>query len=191
MPFSDVPITNEFCPDIEWAVSENISRGYADGTFRPTAGITRQAMASYLIRTAALLPHSGDRVTAAPCTSRPFPDVLTSNPFCIAIGWGAANHIFTGYADHKFHPRALITRQAAAAFISRLGEYPYAVPRPSCTSPPFPDVPTSNPFCAYVADLAADNVISGYSDGNFHPTSVVTREATTAFLYRLIAYKNP
>ncbi|NQX12011.1 S-layer homology domain-containing protein [Microbacteriaceae bacterium VKM Ac-2855] len=48
--FSDVPTTNPFYAEIEWMRSSGISTGYDDGTYRPIADVSRQAMAAFLHR---------------------------------------------------------------------------------------------------------------------------------------------
>ena len=44
-PFTDVAISNQFCGEIAWLKTQNITAGYAGGTFKPTGTIDRQAMA--------------------------------------------------------------------------------------------------------------------------------------------------
>jgi hypothetical protein len=48
--FSDVPPSHPFSDEIEWLADSGITTGYPDGTFRPGAPVTRQAMAAYLER---------------------------------------------------------------------------------------------------------------------------------------------
>ena len=48
--FSDVPSDHPFRSEIDWLVDTGISTGYADGTFRPEAPVSRQAMAAFLQR---------------------------------------------------------------------------------------------------------------------------------------------
>lgn len=48
--FSDVPSGNRFHDDIAWMADTGISEGYADGTFRPSDAVTRQAMSAFMHR---------------------------------------------------------------------------------------------------------------------------------------------
>lgn len=50
--FSDVPDTHPFFHEIEWMADAGISEGYADGTFKPNAPVTRQAMSAFMARLA-------------------------------------------------------------------------------------------------------------------------------------------
>lgn len=49
-PFSDVPVDHPFYTEIAWLASTGVSEGYQDGTYRPTASISRQAMSAFLHR---------------------------------------------------------------------------------------------------------------------------------------------
>lgn len=49
---------------------------------------------------------------------------------------------------------------------------------------PFPDVTIDNPFCHDIDWLKKGDMTRGYQDGNYRPTSPVTRQAMSAFLYR-------
>ena len=52
--FRDTEVGRPFYDEIHWLVSRSITTGYADGTFRPDANVSRQAMAAFLMR---LAPH--------------------------------------------------------------------------------------------------------------------------------------
>lgn len=111
--FSDVGAGHPFRDEVEWAAGEGITQGYGDGTFRPLAPVTRQAMAAFLFAFADAddfdLP---DEPT--------FDDVSLSHPFAEPIEWAADAGIVHGYADRTFRPAATVTRQGAAAFLHRL-----------------------------------------------------------------------
>jgi hypothetical protein len=57
--FADVPDTHEFRTEVVWAVHAGITTGYADGTFRPGAPVSRQAAAAFLHRYAEPAPADG------------------------------------------------------------------------------------------------------------------------------------
>ncbi len=79
--------------------------GYSDGTFRPEAGLTRQAAAK-IICNMILGPTTA---RALPTNARPFPDVLPSatgedNQFAGYISYCAQQGIISGYGDGTFRP---------------------------------------------------------------------------------------
>ena len=112
--FSDVPAGHAFCGEIDWAVDEGITTGYGDGSFRPTANVTRQAMAAFLYR-AADSPLGDD----PPCAAAAFTDVPATHSFCGEIAWMVAEGITSGYPDSTFRPTSNVTRQAAAHFLHK------------------------------------------------------------------------
>jgi hypothetical protein len=48
--FPDVPNSSPHHADISWAVDNDITQGYNDGTFKPTQAVSRQTMATFLRR---------------------------------------------------------------------------------------------------------------------------------------------
>jgi hypothetical protein len=50
--FGDVGSTHPFFADVEWLAAQGITGGFVDGTFRPGAPVSRQAMAAFLHRAA-------------------------------------------------------------------------------------------------------------------------------------------
>jgi hypothetical protein len=115
--FSDVSSGFVFYEDVEWMADEDITRGYSDGTFRPAAPVTRQAMAAFIYRLAGE-PSFLDPVTPA------FDDVTLTHPFFHEIEWLGQSGIADGYDDGTFRPEQSITRQAMAAFLARLAQEP-------------------------------------------------------------------
>src|SRR5690606_13324827 len=72
--FPDVASNYQFADEIYWLAQTGIAGGYNDGTFRPTADVSRQAVAAFLYRLA------GEPAFTPPVTAT-FPDVPTSHQF--------------------------------------------------------------------------------------------------------------
>ncbi len=53
--FSDVLPGSAFYVEIAWMAHQGISTGYSDGTFRPSATVTRQAMSAFMYRLDAVM----------------------------------------------------------------------------------------------------------------------------------------
>jgi hypothetical protein len=109
--FDDVSSAHPFFTEVEWVAGEGIADGYADGTFRPAATISRQAVAAFLHRLA------GDEPVAS--TTPSFSDVPLAHPFFDDVEWLVEAGITEGYDDGTFRPLATVTRQAMAAFLHR------------------------------------------------------------------------
>lgn len=172
-PFSDVAYTHPFCDDIDWLVAEGITTGYVDGTFKPSAGLSRMAMAAFIYRFAGS-PTFPDPAVAT------FSDVPTSHPFFTEIEWMKAQGLTNGYADGTFRPASPISRMAMAAFLYRLAGSP-AFTDPAVAT--FTDVTTAHPFFTEIEWMAATALVDGFSDGSFRPATAVTRDRMAAFLH--------
>lgn len=172
--FDDVLVGHPFFSNIQWLVNAGITTGYGDNTFRPSAAVTRQAMAAFLYRLA------GEPDFDAPATAS-FSDVSTSHTFFTEIEWLASTGVTAGYEDGTFRPSAGVSRQAMAAFLYRLaGEPEFSSPEVAS----FADVPTTHPFFDEIEWLASVAITEGYDDNTFRPGSTVSRQAMAAFLSR-------
>jgi hypothetical protein len=174
-PFSDVPLSHPFCSDIAWMRDANISTGFGDGTYRPAAVVTRQAMSAFMARLAG--------ATLGTCESAPFSDVPTDHPFCREISWMKSSLVSTGFGDGTYRPGVGVTRQAMSAFMSRLAGATLA----PCTQAPFSDVPVDHPFCREITWMKTSGVSTGFADGTYRPSADVTRQAMSAFMHRVSA----
>jgi hypothetical protein len=108
--FTDVPTTNAFYNAIAWAQTTGVTNGFADGTFRPSLGLSREAFAAFVYRLAG---------SPAGTNTESFSDVDSTDTFFDAISWAAANEIVNGYPDGTFKSAAAIKRQATAALLVR------------------------------------------------------------------------
>jgi len=113
-PYSDVPVSAQFCGEIAWLKTQAITTGFEGNTFKPGASIERQAMAAFLFRFA------NPGAAKPTCTVAPFSDVPVGSPFCGEISWLKSQQITTGNDDGTFKPGGIVQRQAAAAFLHRL-----------------------------------------------------------------------
>ncbi|MEO6350083.1 MAG: S-layer homology domain-containing protein [Candidatus Limnocylindrales bacterium] len=115
------------------------------------------------------------------CTTQPFSDVAIEHPFCAEIKWMKDNGISNGFPDGTYRPLAVVTRQAMSAFLARL----VGATLTACTTPPFSDVLTTHPFCAEIKWMKDSGISNGFPDGTYRPGIDVTRQAMSAFLYRV------
>ncbi len=121
-PFKDLPKSAQFYKEVVWLSQQNITTGWADGTFRPKATIDRDAMAAFLYR-------AQGRPSFSPPSTSPFKDMTPSSKFYKEVTWLSQSGITTGFADGTFKPRNGVTREATAAFFYRMaGKPPVDVP---------------------------------------------------------------
>ncbi len=125
-------------------------------------------------------------VVTPPAPSR-FPDVQ-GDIYADEINRAVQLGFVSGFAeDNTFRPTASLTREQLVS-IALDG---LTVPeRPQVTGNPYPDVP-ANRWSATKIEMAKDlGLITGYQDGTFKPTQVVTRAELMAIMRRAAEYKN-
>ena len=111
-PFKDVPTNHVFYKEIAWMSEQGITKGWPDGTFRPTQQINRDQMAAFFYRMA------GSPAYTAPKAS-PFKDVPTNHVFYKEIAWMNSQGIAKGWPDGTFRPYQPVKRDQMAAFLYR------------------------------------------------------------------------
>jgi len=121
----------------------------------------------------------------APAPHLPFADVPGGAWFFKAIDYVYENELFTGTSATTFSPNSPMTRAMFVTVLHRLDG------RPSTASGEgFSDV--SNPSQYYYGAVRwanANKIVTGYTDGTFHPDVHVTREQMAAIMYRYATYK--
>jgi hypothetical protein len=112
-----------------------------------------------------------------------FPDVPPTNPFYRFVETLLHVGVTAGCTATTYCPDGVTTREQMAVFLLRAREGGAFTP-PPCTTAPFPDVPCSSPFAAWVQELVARGVTSGCGGGLYCPTAPVTREQMAVFLLK-------
>ena len=165
--FSDI-WTSGFRDDIVWLAASGVTSGCSAGMFCPRATVTREQMASFLVRGLVL-----------PATATDFFVDDDESGHEADINRLAASGITGGCAEGRFCPRTTVTREQMASFLVR------GLGLPATATDFFADDDGS----AHEADinrLAASGITGGCADGKFCPRSVVTREQMAAFLHRAL-----
>jgi hypothetical protein len=110
--FTDVPTTHLFYEEIEWMVSEGITTGFGDGTFRPAGTVNRGQAATFLYRVAGEPVLEDDAPT--------FPDVADGSVFADGVSWMADFRLTAGFPGGTFKPANTLNRAQLAQFLYRL-----------------------------------------------------------------------
>lgn len=110
--FTDVEDSAWYAPAVEALSELGIINGYADGTFRPNASITRAEFTAMAMRFARDTLDGGSI----------FSDVTTGDWFYAPVTSAADYGWINGYPDGTFRPNAPITRAEVAAVVNRMLE---------------------------------------------------------------------
>ena len=108
-PFRDVDEANRHYRTIARIAAEDITRGCADRRYCPDHSVTREQMASFLVRALELRPRTTPR----------FADVSSSNVHRRDIGALANAGITKGCGGNDFCPDDIVTREQMASFMVR------------------------------------------------------------------------
>jgi hypothetical protein len=154
--------------------SRGIISGYADGSFRPYNDTTRAQLCKIVV-----LAQKWDIYTP-PVPS--FVDVPTEHPFYAYIETAYHRHVISGYDDNTFRPYNNVNRGQLCKIVVLAREWEIYVP----PAPTFSDVPATHTFYAYIETAYGQSIISGYSDGTFHPGSNATRGQISKIVYNAI-----
>lgn len=149
-----------------------VASGCSPTQYCPGNTVTRDAMSKFLLKSEEISP-------AASCTGV-FTDVQPSNPFCPYIEKLAQLAIASGCSATQFCPSNSVTREQMAAFMFRALGY---TPSGSCTGM-FNDVPSGNPFCVYIEEIANQGITSGCTSNLYCPANSVLRDQMSVFLVR-------
>ena len=183
--FSDID-NSGYREGIELAAAKGIINGYADGTFKPDAQVTRAQFITMLYRVAGSpeveIPEGKTEIELG------FTDADTiSDVYKKAVAWGVQNGIIKGYEDNTFRPNQAISRAQMATML-----YRYLVQKDGPVSDElkatydFTDKDDiAAPFVEAVNVMANKGLLKGYADGHFGPDETATRGQAATILVRI------
>jgi hypothetical protein len=173
--FTDVPKTSGYYRFVETLLHRKVTAGCSATAYCPTSAVTREQMSVFT-----LAGKEGAGYLPAACTTPIFGDVPASSPFCRFIEELARRGVVSGCGGGNYCPANPVTREQISVFL--LHTLDPALNPPACTTPVFPDVPASSPFCRWIEELARRGVTSGCGGGNYCPADPVTREQMAVFI---------
>lgn len=116
--FSDVQADAWYGEAVGWAASNKVVTGYADGTFRPNAAVTREQAAAILYRYA---QSKGIDVSVGENTNiLSYVDVQQASEYAIpALQWAVGAGVLNGKNGGRLAPTGTATRAEIAAIMQR------------------------------------------------------------------------
>jgi hypothetical protein len=161
-------------------VEAKIVAGYGDGTYQPTAAVTRDQMAVYIARALAGGDDSVPEFTETPT----FPDVGEGFWALDYVEYAVARNVVAGYEDGYYHPVYQVDRGQMAVYVARARGW-VGVDDDMTTAPElFPDVPAGFWSGTVIEACVTNGVVLGYLDGSYHPEAVVTRDQMAVYVAR-------
>lgn len=175
--FSDVSEKHGHYKDIMTLHEKGIINGYANGTFKPNASITKAQAATIIVRALNL--------QQMPYTNPNYQDVSTKHSAYKEIAIATNLGLFT--KKENFKPGAAITRAEMAKVIVKgfnlVDTQPYS---------PFMDVQQDDEYFPYILSLYTYDITKGYANGSYEnyykPENTLTRSQFSALLNRTLTF---
>lgn len=172
--FSDVDYTKEYGAAVKDLAERGIIKGYADGTFKPFAEVTRGQASKIL---AGLLGLDTKNVI-----DPQFTDVKPSDEYYGAIAALEREGIISGFADGSFGVNQAITREQLARMLTTA----YHLESTGQTLP-FKDIVKYSDAYYAVAPLFENNITKGTTTTTFGLKETVKRSQLALFIQRIEA----
>ncbi len=119
------------------------------------------------------------------CPIWPFTDAKTTEWYHDGVHFCLENNLMIGYGGNIFKPGNSTSRAMLTVMLWRLNGSPTANYAMS-----FSDVDAGEWYTEAVRWAAANNIVTGFTDGKFRPDEDITREQMAAVLYRYARSKN-
>lgn len=185
--FSDVAPTYWAYTEIMEAVDREITNGYGDGTFLPTASVTNAHFSAFLAR--AFYKGEYDDSNSNPWW-KPYTDVLRCHG--VLTGTTLGSNIMTVYINRAIN-RYDMAQMMYGVLVDQGAQLPAEAERQAARAAigDWENVPAG--YQEAVATCYAAGVLNGQSDGSFSGQNLMNRAQGCVVVYRLRDYigKNP
>lgn len=171
--FTDLNKAAWAAPTIQKWTGFGLINGYGDGTFKPSASITRAEFVAIAYRAFNL----------SSTQSYKFLDVKAGDWYYDAVSQTARLGYIKGYGDGNFKPNAPITRAEAAVVIANM----YGLNADEVGAKIFADYEAIPTWArGHVGASAIAKFIAGYPDGTFMAKNYITRAEAVSMLDRAV-----
>lgn len=174
--FSDVDMTKEYGAAVKDLAKRGIINGYADGTFKPFADVTRGQVAKILANLLALDTQN--------VMDPQFTDVKQSDEYYGAIAALANEGIATGFANGSFGVNQAITREQLASMLTSAFQLSNNT---EDWTLPFTDIVKYSDAYYAVGPLFEHNITKGITPTTFGLKETVKRSQLALFIHRIEA----
>ncbi|MEB3359309.1 MAG: DUF3747 domain-containing protein [Synechococcales bacterium] len=182
-------------PELEVARANGVTNGFAKLQLNPGWNFAKRLYNGQTLGHVYLTYNSAIPGVEQPGNPLPadyaFPDIA-NDIYAAEIQDAVEVGFVAGFSeDNTFRPQQTLTReQLVSMVLEALDEIPdVELPLPAqASSNPYPDVNASRWSAAKIQFARDNNIISGYEDGTFRPSQVVTRAELMAVLRRAAEY---
>lgn len=175
LPFTDVPKTAWFYPNVVSVWEQGVMKGQKNDVFAPFSTTTRAEFATVIFRIAK---------GTSPAKESSFVDVKKTDWFHDAVTWAFENGIVKGIDASHFDPYAPVTREQMVTMLCR-----YASGKGNGSNlSGFKDVDQINDYAKLPISWAVEQkIITGSNQGTINPQGNATRAEMAAVLDRYLS----
>lgn len=177
--FFDVDATNTHYEAIERMTDRGIIQGYQDGTYRPSANISRGQVATLIARALELHLPDEEELPASI-----YHDVNRNHTQAAAIYAVQEAGVMTG-SNEYFNPSAQISREQMATVLVRAFDLERVVE--GGNQDPVTDLTKASATHRANISILSQHEITRTSDGSFRPRNQVTRGQFASFMDRALS----
>lgn len=179
--FTDVNKMNANFVAIDYLSSQNILKGYEDGSFKPDQKVNRAESLKIIF--------SGLKVTmeTGMDLSKLFPDVKADDWFAVYVAHAKNKGIISGNVDGTFAPARTVSR---AEFIKMLLETVGFKKELWLNLQIFADIPKEAWFAPYLNYAGKSGLLSKDSNNNLYPAAQLSRAEVAEIVYLMLVIIN-
>lgn len=178
--FKDVPSTHSLATEISYLSNAGVINGYADGTFKPNALLTKKHIAAMLVK-ALNLPTTNLRDPG-------YRDVPKTHQYYTEIAAAYTAGLFE--ASSNFKPESNISRAYMADILTKA----FQLKSIAHNAVTYTDVPSTSAQYRAIQLVTMNNIAKGYEQKNythtFEPNKLLTRAHFAAFLARAMSLQS-
>lgn len=166
--YRDVPVSAWYHAAVDYAIENELMKGYSTSAFGPNDTLTRAMMVQILWNL------EGQPVVNY---AMQYTDVDTDAWYAEAVRWASAEQIVTGYSEAQFGPEDSITREQMAAVLYRYAQYQdYDTPQSGMAIREYSDYDSISPWALNAMDWAVNaELIDGRGHNLLVPNGTATR----------------
>lgn len=166
--YRDVPVSAWYHEAVDYAIENELMKGYSTSAFGPNDTLTRAMMVQILWNL------EGQPVVNY---AMQYTDVDTDAWYAEAVRWASAEQIVTGYSEAQFGPEDSITREQMAAVLYRYAQYQdYDTTQGGMAIREYSDYDSISPWALNAMDWAVNaELIDGRGHNLLVPNGTATR----------------
>lgn len=176
--FTDIASNGDILESVQFLKNYHVIEGYADGSFRPDAVVSRVEALKFIIK--------GLNIPTEKVQKLPFKDTKVSEWYGDFVSTGYSQGIIAGYSDQTFRPAQTVNRVEFWKMLLSAMKISSDTPLPAGI---FTDVSNESWYSKFIAAAYERNLIPTVSGNVLKPEGGMTRGEVAQIMRRVIVLK--